>query len=237
MYGPPYICWVRSLPQAPRRSRNQGHALWWAFLGMMLLCSNHLVGQAPSPPPQLVDITRSTRIEFVHTTTDKKYFPEEVSGGVLLIDYDRDGWLDIYFTDSPGLEMLLDGKRVKSHLYRNNHDGTFTDMTDKAGVGYPCEWPMGGAVADYNNDGWPDIYVTCLGHNTLYRNNGDGTFTDVTIQAGLGDGGWSTGAAFADYDRDGWLDLVVTHYVRFTRDDLPKLLKYPLCPFRGAMTP
>ena len=109
-----------------------------------------------------------------------------MSGGVALIDYDRDGWPDIYFTNAPTVEMALHGKKARSALYHNNHDGTFTDVTDKAGVGYPC-WAMGASVGDYNNDGWPDLLVTCFGRVVLYRNNGDGTFTDVTKSAGLSD--------------------------------------------------
>jgi enediyne biosynthesis protein E4 len=120
-----------------------------------------------------------------------------MSGGVLLIDYDRDGWPDIYFTNAPTLELALKGEKARSALYHNNRDGTFSDVTDKAGVATPC-WAMGEGVGDYNNDGWPDIYVTCLGGNILYRNNGDGTFTDVSANAGVADGRWSMGAAFGD---------------------------------------
>ena len=108
--------------------------------------------------------------------------------------------------------MANKGEKSRSALYHNNHDGTFTDVTDKAGVATPC-FAMGGAVGDYNNDGWPDIYVTCLDGNVLYRNNGDGTFTDVTAKAGVADGRWSTGAAFGDYDGDGFVDLMVANYV------------------------
>lgn len=104
-----------------------------------------------------------------------------MSGGVALIDYDRDGWPDIYFTNAESVDMALAGKKARSALYHNNHDGTFTDVTDKAGVGYPC-WAMGAVVGDYNNDGWPDLLVTCFGGVVLYRSNGDGTFTDATRQ-------------------------------------------------------
>jgi len=110
------------------------------------------------------------------------------------------------------VEMALKGEKSKGALYHNNHDGTFTDVTDKAGIGTPC-FAMGGAVGDFDNDGWPDIYVTCYGGNVLYHNNGDGTFTDVTKKAGVADGRWSAGAAFGDYDGDGFVDLMVANYV------------------------
>ncbi len=198
-----------------------------------------LSGQTQRSPvlPHLTDITHSSGIQFNHVAIPQKYITEEISGGVLLIDYDRDGWLDIYFTNSPTLEMALAGRKVKSALYHNNHDGTFTDVTDRAGVGFPCAWPMGGAVGDYNNDGWPDMYITCLGRNTLYKNNGDGTFTDVTDQAGVADSRWSTGAAFGDYDGDGWVDLFVANYVDYHWSDLAKLPSFLLCPLKGVMIP
>jgi enediyne biosynthesis protein E4 len=181
----------------------------------------HETGPLPNYP-QLVDITASTGIHFEHLSSpEAKFIAESMSGGVALIDYDRDGWPDIYFTNAPSVEMALHGIKARSALYHNNHDGTFTDVTDKAGVGYPC-WAMGAVVGDYNNDGWPDLLVTCLDGVVLYRNNGDGTFTDVTKASGLGsDSGWATGAAFGDYDGDGWADLFVSHYVDFHLDHLP----------------
>jgi enediyne biosynthesis protein E4 len=194
--------------------------------------------QAASAPqesfPELVDITASTGIKFDHLSSpEQKYIVESMSGGVALIDYDRDGWPDIYFTNAESVNMGLAGKKARSALYHNNHDGTFTDVTDKAGVGYPC-WAMGAVVGDYNNDGWPDLLVTCFGGVVLYRNNGDGTFTDVTKQAGLsGDSKWATGAAFGDYDGDGWDDLFVAHYVDFHLDDLPAFGSSPTCKYRG----
>lgn len=185
--------------------------------------------------PQLVDITDSTGIKFDHLSSpEQKYIVESMSGGVALIDYDRDGWPDIYFTNAQSVDMALAGKKARSALYHNNHDGTFTDVTDKAGVGYPC-WAMGAVVGDYNNDGWPDLLVTCFGGVVLYRNNGDGTFTDVTKQAGLSnDSQWATGAAFGDYDRDGWVDLFVSHYVDFHLDDLPAFGSRQTCKYRGV---
>jgi hypothetical protein len=183
--------------------------------------------------PQLEDITAKTGIKFRHISDpEKKYIVESMSAGVLLLDYDRDGWLDIYFTNSPTVEMAMHGQKSRSALYHNNHDGTFTDVTEKAGVAFPC-FAFGGAVGDYNNDGWPDMYITCLGSNVLYRNNGDGTFTDVTKQAGVDDVRWSTGAAFGDYDNDGFVDLAVANYVDFHLDDLPKFGSSPTCTYRG----
>ena len=183
--------------------------------------------------PQLEDVTQKSGITFSHTSdADKKYIIESMSGGVLLVDYDRDGWPDIYFTNAPTVRMALKGEKSAGALYHNNHDGTFTDVTARAGIGTPC-FAMGGAVGDYNNDGWPDIYVTCFGGNVLYRNNGDGTFTDVTAKAGVADGRWSTGAAFGDYDGDGFLDLMVANYVDFHLDDLPAAGSSPTCRYRG----
>ena len=172
--------------------------------------------------PQLVDITAITGINFNHLSSpEAKFIAESMSGGVALIDYDRDGWPDIYFTGAQSVDMALHGVNARGALYHNNHDGTFTDVTDKAGVGYPC-WAMGAAVGDFNNDGWPDLLITCLNGVVLYRNNGDGTFTDVTKSSGLGsDSGWATGAAFGDYDGDGWADLFISHYVDFHLDNLP----------------
>jgi enediyne biosynthesis protein E4 len=173
-------------------------------------------------PLQLVDITAKSGIHFEHASTpDKRYIVDSMSGGVALIDYDRDGWPDIYFTNAPDVETPAADQKVRSALYHNNHDGTFTDVTAKAGVEYPC-WAMGAVVGDYNSDGWPDLLVSCFGGVVLYRNNGDGTFTDVTKASGLAvDSGWAAGAAFGDYDGDGAVDLFVPHYVALDLKDLP----------------
>ncbi len=201
---------------------------------------------APSPPPtaktrvcegrvvpQLVDITAKAGITFSHTADpEKKYIVESMGGGVLVLDYDRDGWPDIYFTNAPTVAMALKGQASRGALYHNNHDGTFTDVTDKAGVASPC-FAMGGAVGDVNNDGWPDMAITCLGHTILYQNNGDGTFSDVTKKAGIDDPRWATGAAFADFDNDGFVDLMVTRYVDFQLNDLPGFGSSPTCKYRG----
>ena len=185
------------------------------------------------PVPQLEDVTAKSGITFQHTADpSKKYIVESMSGGVILLDYDRDGWLDIYFTNAPTVAMAVKGQTSKGALYHNNHDGTFTDVTAKAGLTTKC-FAMGGAVGDYNNDGWPDLYITCLGGNILYKNNGDGTFTDVTAKAGVADGRWSAGAAFGDYDGDGFVDLMVSNYVDFHLNDLPGFGTAPNCKYRG----
>jgi hypothetical protein len=184
--------------------------------------------------PELVDITDSTGIQFEHlSSSDQKYIVESMSGGVALIDYDRDGWLDIYFTNAQSVDMALHGKKARSALYHNNHDGTFSDVSEKAGVAYPC-WAMGASVGDYNNDRWPDLLVTCFGGVVLYRNNGDGTFVDATKSAGLsGDRLWATGAAFGDYDGDGWVDLFVAHYVDFHLDNMAAFGSSDTCKYLG----
>src|SRR5262249_41134986 len=140
------------------------------------------IAQGPPPPagskaikcknrtiPQFEDVTEKAGIDFSHTSApEARFIIESVNGGGLLIDYDPQGLPDIYFTNAPTVDMALKGQKARGALYRNNHDGTFTDVTDKAGVGTPC-FAMGGAVGDFDNDGWPDIYVTCYGGNVLYR--------------------------------------------------------------------
>jgi hypothetical protein len=230
-----------------RRSRLRGRVLslliWLCVPALVSAQSVEKMQESspklPTPPSstatQLVDITARTGIHFDHMSTpEARYIVESMSGGVALIDYDHDGYPDIYFTNAASVEMGLAGKKAKGALYHNNHDGTFTDVTDKAGVGYPC-WAMGATVGDYNNDGRPDLLVTCFGGVVLYRNNGDGTFTDATKQAGLsGDNGWATGATFGDYDGDGWPDLFVSHYVDFHLDDLPTFGSKKTCQYHDV---
>ncbi|MDA2926483.1 CRTAC1 family protein, partial [Acidobacteria bacterium AH-259-G07] len=178
-----------------------------------------------------VDIAERAGLDFQHVSgsPEKKYILETISGGVAWIDYNRDHWPDLYLVNGGSWEELLEGKRTVSNaLYRNNRDGTFTNVTESAGVG-GSRWGMGATIGDYNNDGWPDLYVCNYGSNTLYRNNGDGTFTDVTLLAGVGDDHWSSSAAFADYDADGWLDLYVVNYIEFDYRRAPA----PACQYRG----
>jgi len=170
-------------------------------------------------------------------TPAKKYIIETKAGGVALLDYDNDGWLDIYVVTGSTFDAL-DGKETPPHaaLFRNNHDGTFTDVAAKAGVTND-RWGIGVSIADFDNDGWPDIYVTNWGKNRLYRNNHDGTFTDVADKAGVTVGGWSTGSTWGDYDGDGRLDLFVAGYVHFDRANLPQAeqngVPNTYCTFRG----
>src|SRR3984885_5155356 len=154
-------------------------------------------------------------------TPEKNFIIETNGSGVGLIDYDNDGWLDIYLVNGSTYDAMS-GKVTPPHaaLFHNNHDGTFTDVAAKAGVTND-RWGVGAAVADYDNDGWPDIYVTNFGKNRLYHNNHDGTFTDVAEKAGVTLGNWSTGATFGDYDGDGRLDLFVPGYVVYDMNSPP----------------
>jgi hypothetical protein len=152
----------------------------------------------------------------VNGRSPEYYLPETTGAGCAFFDYDNDGWMDIYLVNSGKCDFLDPNPPLRNALYRNNRDGTFTDVTDKAGVaggGYG----MGVAVGDYNGDGLPDLYVTQYGRNILYRNNGDGTFTDVTEKAGLAAPGWSSSAVWFDYDNDGKLDLFICRFVDFNK--------------------
>ncbi len=191
-----------------------------------------------APPPDLnfrfVEITEASGVHFKHVAApEKRYIVESMSGGVALFDYDNDGYLDIYFTNSLTVDAASNSWSARSALYHNNGDGTFTDVTDRSRLAYPG-WAMGVAAGDYDGDGFLDLYVTCLGPNRLYHNNGDGTFTDVTGKAGVDDPRWSTGAAFGDYDHDGYLDLFVANYIDFRLTDLPEFGKGKFCQFRGV---
>jgi hypothetical protein len=161
------------------------------------------------------DVTKESGINFLHVNgaSGEHFFPETIGSGCAFLDYDNDGWLDIYLVN--GGDFQRGG--APNALYRNNNDGTFMDVTQKAGVG-DLGFGAGVCIGDYNADGWEDLYICNYGRNTLYRNNGDGTFTNVTQKAGVDEPRWSSSSAFFDLDNDGDLDLYVANYVRYTQE-------------------
>jgi hypothetical protein len=204
------------------------------FWSLSLLAASAVV-QPPVDGPQRLfrDATSEAGITFRHhAAPEKKFIMESMSGGVALLDFDDDGRLDVYLTDSLTVDNASDPKAAQSALYRNLGGGRFADVTDKAGVGHPG-WAMGVCTADVDADGRQDIYVTGLGRNHLYRNNGGGAFAEIAEPAGVAGGGWSTGCGFADYDRDGDLDLFVSRYVNIDLRRLPEFGKGKSCQYRG----
>jgi len=198
-------------------------------------------GFVDGAPIVFLDITKQAGLDKFHHrmgSPEKTLIIDANGSGVALLDYDNDGWLDIYLLNG-STAAALQGKEPapRAMLFHNNHDGTFTDVTEKAGVANE-RWGFGVAVADYDNDGWPDIYVANYGKNRLYHNNHDGTFTDVAEKAGVMVGGWSTGPTWGDYDHDGLLDLFVPGYVKFDIDHPPEAGKGGIppgsCQFRGV---
>jgi hypothetical protein len=199
-------------------------------------------GFVDSGPVIFKDITKEAGLSgwtHVMGAADKGLIIDTNGSGVGLIDYDNDGWLDIYLVNGSTFNAL-DGKETPPHaaLFHNNHDGTFTDVAAKAGVTND-RWGFGVAIADFDNDGWPDIFVSNWGKNRLYRNNHDGTFTDVAEKASVQLDNWSAGATWGDYDGDGRLDLFVSGYVHFDRDNLPypktKAVSLNTCEFHGVV--
>ena len=198
-------------------------------------------GFVDGAPVIFEDITQKSGLaafQHVSGTPEKKYILEAPGSGVAIFDYDNDGWPDIYLVNGSTVDALKGKQKPpRAALYHNNHDGTFTDVTDHAGVANE-RWGFGVAIGDFDNDGWPDLYVTNYGKNRLYRNNHDGTFTDVAEETGVTLGGWSTGATFGDYDGDGRLDLFVSGYVKFDVDNPPvsgsQATKYSFCQYRGV---
>lgn len=186
------------------------------------------------PAIKFTDVTKTAGINFLNASSpEKKYIVESMSGGVGMFDFDNDGKLDIYLLNSYTVEAALAKKpHPRAALYHNLGDGKFEEVGAKAGVDDPG-WTMGVSVADYDNDGFDDLYITCFGPNKLYHNLRNGKFEDVTAKAGVGIAKFSTGAAWGDYDRDGDLDLFVAGYVDFKLDDLPQFGKGALCQYRG----
>jgi len=192
--------------------------------GISILPTGYAAGQTSKVQSsrasvRYTDVREAAGITFLQdsTQTDEKYYLETMGTGVAWIDYDQDGLMDLFFVQSAATDIYKPANPLRCALYHNNGDGTFTDVTEKAGVGREGHYGQGVAVGDFDNDGYPDLYVTGYGSAILYHNNGNGTFTDVTAKARVADeGGWSTSAGWFDYDKDGWLDLVVTNYIEWS---------------------
>ncbi len=212
---------------------------YWAALLLLVLCGCNPSKTAPKPnnspeksvvksSGKFLDIADTSGLgKFVHTEggSGRKYFIEQMGSGVALLDYDGDGWMDVYFASGAPLPGYK-GEKSSNHLFRNKHDGTFEDVTEKAGVG--CgSYSTGVAVGDFDNDGKPDLYVCGYKENHLFHNNGNGTFTDVTTKAGVRGGRLSSSAAWMDYDGDGYLDLFVCNYVKYNIEDDLNCSKFP----------
>jgi hypothetical protein len=204
----------------------------------LVLALDNAQNTATKPLAYFTDIAKRAGLTMTNTfggVTTKKYIIETTGTGVAIFDYDNDGWPDIFIVNGTKLEGFPTAEAPSNHLYRNNHDGTFTDVTAKAGLVH-SGWGQGVCVGDYDNDGFEDLYVTYYGKNVLYRNNGDGTFTDVSEKAGVVGSGkaWGTGCAFVDYDRDGHLDLMVANYVDFDLSTTPAPGERSTCLWKGA---
>ncbi len=180
-----------------------------------------------------VDVAVEAGLQLLNVSggQDKDYIVESVGNGAAFFDFDNDGHLDVLIVNGSTRERLVAGGDPLVALFRNDGRGRFTDVTARSGLGARRGWGMGVCIADYDNDGFQDVYVTAFGGNVLWRNNGDGTFSDVTRQAGVGHTGWGTGCAFGDYDRDGYVDLYVANYVLFDDRTIPARGTTPNCRF------
>ena len=196
-----------------------------------------------APPPALfTDVTAAAGLSHARNVSgrpeDKQLLLEEMGCGVALFDYDNDGWLDIFLVNGSSFDPKVRDANPRSYLFRNNRDGTFTDVTEKAGL-TRSGWGQACCVGDYDNDGFDDLFVTYWGRNVLYHNNGDGTFTDVSEKAGVAGSGdrWGAGCCFLDYDRDGHLDLFVANYVKFDPARAPRPGSSAYCRYNDHSRP
>jgi hypothetical protein len=194
-----------------------------------------------SSPVQFVDVAQAAGLTVPNVwggVDHKRVIIETKGSGIAFFDYDNDGWLDIYLTNGSRLDAhWAAGKEPTTHLFKNNRDGTFTDVTEKSGLGR-SGWQTGVCVGDYDNDGWDDLFCTFWGRNILFHNNGNGTFTDVTRKTGLyqDKGRWGTGCTFLDYDRDGCLDLFVCNFVKLDPDLPISIDNMSFCQWKGVPT-
>ena len=243
MRGPYYASWAMNV--SIYRSLRSLNLFACLLLGGLTLALPSLAQVMPIASPQkestaianFVDVAAKSGLTMMNVfggTDTKKYIIETTGTGVAIFDYDNDGWLDLFIVNGTTLEGFPNGKGPTNHLYRNNHDGTFTDVTLKAGLA-ATGWGQGVCIGDYNNDGWEDIYVTYYGKNLLYRNQ-SGVFEDVSQKAQVSGSGkaWGTGCAFVDYDRDGKLDLMIANYVDFDLFKAPTPGERPSCIWKGV---
>jgi hypothetical protein len=209
----------------------------WKWKSPLLLQSKVSASSAKSPV-QFLDVAREAGLTIPNVwgaTDHKSYIIEAKGSGLAFFDYDQDGWLDIYLTNGTQLgAKWAEGNAPTSHLYKNNRDGTFTDVTEKSGLAR-TGWQTGVCVGDYDNDGWDDLFCCFWGHNILFHNNGDGTFTDVTRKAGVYDEQvrWGAGCTWLDYNRDGHLDLFVCNYIKLDPAKTPDPQGASLCQWKG----
>jgi hypothetical protein len=211
--------------------------------GVALLVGTHRLGAGDSPSPVVfTDVTSAAGLLHARNVSgsvaDKQFLLEEMGCGVALFDYDNDGWLDIFLVNGTSLNPTVRDRHPTSYLFHNNRDGTFKDVTEKAGL-TRSGWGQGCCVGDYDNDGNDDLFVSYWGHNVLYHNNGDGSFTDVSERAGVAGSGsfWGAGCCFLDYDRDGHLDLFVASYVNFDVNHAPKPGQAAYCYYNDIPVP
>ena len=192
------------------------------ILGLAGAGAARLLANTSSASPIFEEVPASSSgITWTHENamSPERYLPETLGPGCAFLDFDNDGWMDIFLVNSGLSDFYKPPKPLRNALYKNNRDGTFTDVTEKARVGGGSSFGMGVAVGDYDNDGWPDIFVTAYGNCTLYHNNHDGTFTDVTKKSGLETPGWTTSAVWFDYDNDGRLDLFICSFVDYGKTE------------------
>ncbi len=224
-------------------ARRGSFVLGFAFVCAILVANAQTDKIAPAPkdaprPAHFEDIAAKAGLTMTNIfggLNTKTYIIETTGTGVAIFDYDTDGWPDIFFVNGTTLELAGRGTSPSSHLYRNNHDGTFTDVTMTAGLATAVGWGQGVCVGDYDNDGWEDLYITYYGRNRLYHNR-NGVFEEVAQKAGVAGSGksWGTGCAFVDYDRDGYLDMVVANYVDFDQATAAKPGERSTCVWKGV---
>ncbi|MGH9536377.1 MAG: FG-GAP repeat domain-containing protein, partial [Terriglobales bacterium] len=211
-----------------------------ALAGVLLHCLLIPVAASAAQAPPVADFVDNAQKAGLTMTTvfggkdTKKYIIETTGTGVAIFDYDNDGWPDIFLVNGTVLGGFPAGQAPSNHLYRNNHDGTFSDVTTKAGL-TANGWGQGVCVGDYDNDGWEDLYITYYGKNRLYHNQ-QGVFSEVGEKSGVAGSGkpWGTGCAFVDYDRDGLLDLMVANYVDFDMANAPAPGERASCVWKGV---